>query len=153
MELTKNDTQTLVDDLQSLRDKLQAETNSATRLQEAYGAECQELDNRSDANALAAKQRLDISLSRIERMRADISRKQRELDEFQGCEVEENRRKQVQQELELASKRLAASQAEIAKLKAEYVALTEKIPLAESLFNQALRAFNVARRKSVECCF
>ncbi len=56
----------------------------------------------------------------------------------------------MQQDFERASERLAATQAEIARLRAEYLALPEKIRLAEWHFHEALRQFNEAKQHVAE---
>jgi hypothetical protein len=94
-----------------------------------------------DAEVIAAKQRLDMATTRIEGKKAEISEKERLLDQAQGREAEESRRRQVEQDFERATERLNATQAEIARLKTQHLALPEKIRLAEWHFHEALRAF------------
>jgi hypothetical protein len=87
-----------------------------------------------------------VATSRIEGKKPEIAEKERLLDQAQCREAEESRRRQLEQDFECASERLAASHTEVAKLRAECMALPEKIRLAEWHFHQALRVFNLAER-------
>ena len=150
MVVTKNDTQALADDLQSLREKLENETNIATRLREAYGAECRQLARGEDANVIASKQKLDLVISRIDGIKAEIAEKERLLDKIQGREAEENRRKQVQQDFERAKEQLTSSEARLARLNGEYSVLVTETQQAEWRFHQALRVYNDAKSRLAE---
>jgi len=64
---------------------------------------------------------------------------------------EEAKEQEPEQALKLATERLAAADDEIARLKAEYLALPERIRLAEWHFQEALRAFNIAKDARANC--
>jgi ABC-type phosphate transport system auxiliary subunit len=110
-----------------------------------YGADCRRAARGEAAKVLAAKQQLELAVSQTEGIRAELAEQEQALDQIQGLEAEESRRRQVQQDFERAGERLAASQAEIARLKAEYLTLAEKLRLAEWHFHEALRMFNLAK--------
>jgi hypothetical protein len=132
-------------ELDALRKRLNNELEAVAKLRKEYEAECRRLDQRDDANVFAAKQRLDVATSRIEGKEAEIAEKERLLDQAQGRQADEQRSREAQQDFERASERLAESQAALAELRAEYVAIPERIRLAEWNFSEALRAYNEAK--------
>lgn len=144
---TDQSTATIVVELDALRARLKAETVNEATLRQAYEAACRPVPG-DDATLLAAKQRLDLAIARIDGMRNEIARKDSLLDEMQGREAEESLRNQIQTEFERASEKLVVSQAELAKLRAEYAAFPEKIRQAQWCFHEALRAFQEAKQRS-----
>src|SRR6516225_3530389 len=125
--------------------RLNSEIENVAKMRDAYTAQCRALAGADDVKILAAKQKLEVAESRVEGIKAEIASKERLLDEAQGRVFEENRRRQLEADFELASERLATSQAEIERLRAEYSAFSEKIRVAEWNFHLALRAFNAAK--------
>jgi hypothetical protein len=142
---TGNDMRALGAEVDVLRSRLNNELKTVAKLREEYDAECRRMARGEGAKVLAAKQQLDLAVGQTEGIRAELAEKEQALDQIQGLEAEESRRRQVQQDFERASERLTATQAEIAKLRAEYLAFPEKIRLAEWHFHQALRQFNEAK--------
>lgn len=131
----KTDASTLVAELEEIRSRLNEETENAATLREEYENECCQLTDCDDQKALAAKQRLDVVLGRIEGIKGEVAARKRQIDELQGREADGVRRRQAELELEQAKEQLAASQAQLASLKAEWAALPEKIHRAEWQFN------------------
>jgi hypothetical protein len=142
----KNEAEVLAAELELLRTKLSDEMRNASRMREEYETQCRRLAHGDNANALGAKQGLDLATSRLEGVKAEIAEKERLLDEIQGREADENRRRDAEQKLDRAREELSLSQAELAKLRAEYLAMGEKIRLAEWRFQLALRGLHDPRR-------
>jgi chromosome segregation ATPase len=139
---TENDILALADELSNLRRQLENETARVAKLRDVYDAECRRLPHGDDAEVFAAKQRLDVATSRIEGKKAEIAQKERLLDQAQGREADENRRRDAQQRGERAREELSSSQAELARLRADYLALAEKMRVAEWRVQQALRGLD-----------
>lgn len=148
IDLVKMDgSQKLQAELELLRTQLNLETENALKMRKAYETECRRLARGDSANVLATKRQLDLATSRLEGIQAEIAEKGRVLDEAQGRDAKEARRLLALKEFELACDRVAEFQAELSKLRAEHIALPEKIHAAEWRFNQALRNLNEAKTR------
>jgi chromosome segregation ATPase len=144
---SKNEAQVLVAELDTLRNRLTNAVQSASRTRDAYENECRRLVRGDNAKALAAKQQLELATSCIEGIEAEIAEKARHLDEIQGREADETRRRKAQQTIERAREELSLSQAELERLRAEHLALIDKIRVADWRFQQALAGLHDLRCK------
>ena len=143
--VTGTEANTLAANLRLLRGQLEILTESAAKLRADYNNACRNLARGEDADVLMAKDRLDVAISEIEGLKAEIAEKEGILGKLEQRAVEERQRQKLEEDCTLASQRVAESQAEIEKLTAEYVALPGKIKQAEWQFNEALRALNLAK--------
>jgi len=147
------DASTLTADLEELRSRLNQDTENAASLRAEYEGAWRGFGPSDEAKVFSDKQRLDVALSRIEGIQADITQREREVDERQGLAAHEDRRRQAELDFDHANELLINSQAELAKLKAEFAVLPQRICNAEWHFNQALRTLNDAKqRMSLERC-